>query len=195
MPFSPFRPKFAAMELKDIVSVSGVAGLHKVIGRNKAGLIVETIGTGRKFATSANQRVSILSDIAMFTDEGEVKLWQVLQSLKSLEEKGDATPASAASNDEIQAYMAKVLPNYDRERVYPSDMKKLFNWYGMIKSSLDWDKLGKEEEEENSETAGAEKPTDKAPAKNVAAKKVKTSAPKPAGGVKAKTTTPRKMGS
>jgi uncharacterized protein YfaS (alpha-2-macroglobulin family) len=115
------------MELKDIVSVSGVAGLHKVIGRNKAGLIVETIGTGRKFATSANQRVSILSDIAMFTDEGEVKLWQVLQSLKSLEEKGDATPASAASNDEIQVYMAKVLPNYDRERVYPSDMKKLFN--------------------------------------------------------------------
>jgi hypothetical protein len=183
------------MELKDIVSVTGVAGLHKVIGRNKAGLIVETIGTGRKFATSANQRVSILSDIAMFTDEGEVKLWQVLQSLKSLDEQGQQPPASSASNDEVQAYMSKVLPNYDRERVYPSDMKKLFNWYGMVKSSLDWEKLGKEEDEEGGDNSTADKPAEKNPAKNVAAKKVKTSAPKPAGGVKAKTTTPRKMGS
>jgi hypothetical protein len=183
------------MELKDIVSVSGVAGLHKVIGRNKVGLIVETIGTGRKFATSASQRVSILSDIAMFTDEGEVKLWQVLQSLKALDDKGQQVPAGSASNDEIQAYMAQVLPNYDRERVYPSDMKKLFNWFGMIKSTLDWEILGQEEEESTDENAATDKPADKTTAKAVAPKKVKTSAPKPSGGVKAKTTTPRKMGS
>jgi len=110
------------MELKDIVSVSGVPGLHKIIGRNKTGLIVETIGTGKKFATTLQQRVSVLADIAMFTDEGETKLWQVLQLLKALDESGSNPPASNADNDEIKAYMGKALPNYDREKVYPCDL-------------------------------------------------------------------------
>ncbi|MFN5219155.1 MAG: DUF5606 domain-containing protein [Sphingomonadales bacterium] len=183
------------MELKDIVSVSGVPGLHKIIGRNKTGLIVETIGTGKKFATTLQQRVSVLADIAMFTDEGETKLWQVLQLLKALDESGSNPPASNADNDEIKAYMGIVLPNYDREKVYPGDMKKLFSWYGIIKGLLDWSKLGQEEEESTEETGSTDKPAEKTAGKAAAPKKVKTSAPKPTGGVKAKTTTPRKMGS
>lgn len=184
------------MELKDIVSVAGVAGLHKVIGRNKTGLIVETIGSGKKFATTIQQRVSVLADIAMFTDEGEAKLWEVLKNLKALDDAGKNPPAANADNDAVKAYMATVLPAYDREKVYVSDMKKLFSWYGVLKGLLDWDKLGQETEEDagDAETP-AEKPAEKPAAKSAAPKKVKTSAPKPSGGVKAKTTTPRKMGS
>lgn len=184
------------MELKDIVSVAGVAGLHKVIGRNKSGLIVETIGTGKKFATTVQQRVSVLADIAMFTEEGESKLWEVLKSIKALDDAGNQPPAANADNDAVKAYMAQVLPGYDREKVYVSDMKKLFTWYGILKGVLDWDKLGQESEDEAGEAeTTAEKPADKPVAKSAAPKKVKTSTPKPSGGVKAKTTTPRKMGS
>lgn len=183
------------MELKDIVSVSGVQGLHKIIGRNKTGLIVETIGTGKKFATTLQQRVSVLADIAMFTDEGETKLWEVLKNLKALEESGKHIPAANADNDAVKSYMEAVLPAYDRERVYTSDMKKLFTWYGIIKDLLDWEKLGQESDETGGETATGDKPAEKSASKSAAPKKVKTSTPKPTGGVKAKTTTPRKMGS
>ena len=117
------------MELKDVVSVTGMPGLHKIIGRNKNGLILESLSDKKKFSTTPRQRISILSDIAMFTDEGEVRLAQVLVNLKNLEETGESVPTSKADNSEVTAFMAKVLPTYDRERVYVSDMKKLFTWY------------------------------------------------------------------
>ena len=66
------------MELKDVVSVTGMPGLHKVIGQNKSGLILESLTDNKKFATNARQRVSVLADISMFTDEGEVRLAEVL---------------------------------------------------------------------------------------------------------------------
>jgi hypothetical protein len=181
------------MELKDIVSVAGEPGLHHVIGRNKNGLIVETIGTGKKFSTGIRHRVSVLSDIAIFTQDGETKLWEVLKALKAREDGGGSLPTSKSDNDEIKTCMAAVLPTYDREKVYTSDMKKLFTWYQMIKGVLNFEKLGVEEEAE-SETEG----TADNPAKvkeKVTPKKVKTTTPKTSGGVKVKTTTPRKMGS
>lgn len=185
------------MELKDIVSVSGTPGLHKIIGRNKSGLIVETIGTGKKFGTSATQRVSVLSDIAIFTEEGESRLWQVLKNIKQAVADGKNVPDAKADNDAVKAYMAVVLPDYDREKVYVSDMKKLFSWYGILSGVIDWEKLGQEDQTgsgDSAETPVAEKPAEKT-AKAVAPKKVKAAAPKTAGGAKAKTTTPRKMGS
>lgn len=184
------------MELKDIASVSGVAGLHKIIGRTKNGLIVETIGDNKKFATNAQQRVSILSDIAVFTEEGESKLWEILKAIKALDDAGTAIPTAKAENDEAKAFMKSVLPNYDTEKVYVSDMKKLYGWYHIVKPVLDFEKLGTEEAEESNETAekvegAVKKPLDKGIPKNTA----KTKAPKTIAGAKAKTTTPRKMGS
>lgn len=182
------------MELKDVVSVTGMPGLHKVIGQNKSGLILESLTDNKKFATNARQRVSVLADISMFTEEGEVRLAEVLLTLKKLEDAGTAIPTSKADNDEARAFMTQVLPDYDREKVYPSDMKKLFVWYNMLKGSLDFDSLNKTEETEEV-TEGKEvvkaKSTDKP---KVAATKTKTPT-KTAAGVKVKTTTPRKMGS
>ncbi|MBS3913780.1 MAG: DUF5606 domain-containing protein [Bacteroidetes bacterium] len=184
------------MELKDIVSVSGVPGLHKIIGKNKVGLIVESLTDQKKFATNARQRVSVLADIAVFTEDGEARLWQVLKSIKALEDGGKTIPGSKAENEEVRAFMAEVLPAYDTEKVYVSDMKKLFSWYQMVKPVLDFEKLGEEETEENAE--GTEKTEGTALKKSsdkIIPKNTKTSAPKTAAGAKVKTTTPRKMGS
>jgi hypothetical protein len=182
------------MELKDVVSVTGLPGLHKVIGQNKSGLILESLTDNKKFGTNARQRVSVLADISMFTEDGEVRLAEVLLTLKKLEDAGTEIPSSKADNDEARAFMSKVLPNYDREKVYPSDMKKLFVWYNMLKGSLDFDSLTKvdetEEPSENKEVKA--KTTEKT--KSAAAPKAKTAA-KTSSGVKVKTTTPRKMGS
>ncbi len=182
------------MELKDVVSVTGMPGLHKVIGQNKSGLILESLTDNKKFATNARQRVSVLADISMFTDEGEVRLAEVLLKVKKLEDDGTSIPTSKSDNDETKAFMSKVLPDYDREKVYPNDMKKLFVWYHMLKGSLDFDSLNKveatEEATEGKEVSKA-KSTDKP---KVTAVKTKTPT-KTAAGVKVKATTPRKMGS
>lgn len=186
------------MELKDVVSVAGVAGLHKVIGRNKNGLIVETLGAnGKKFATNLRQRVSVLSDIAIFTEEGEIKLWEAVKAIKEAEDGGAAVPGSKSENDEVKEFMGKIVPNYDQEKVYVSDMKKLFGWYHMLKADLDFSKLGVEETEADAEAekTGAEGSTAKINREKAAPKQMKSPAPKPGGGGKSKTTTPRKMGS
>lgn len=182
------------MELKDVVSVTGMPGLHRVIGQNKSGLILESLTDNKKFGTNARQRVSVLADISMFTEEGEVRLSEVLLTLKQLEDAGTEIPTSKADNDEARAFMSKVLPNYDREKVYPSDMKKLFVWYNMLKGSLDFESLKNIEstEEATDSKEVKAKSTDKT--KSTAAPKTKTAA-KTSSGVKVKTTTPRKMGS
>jgi len=185
-----------SMKLKDIVSVTGMPGLHKILGQNKSGLILEALADGKKFSTNLRQRVSILSDISMFEEEGEVKLAIVLQNVKALDDKGETIPTGKADNDEVKNFMSKVLPNYDRERVYPSDMKKLCAWYHLLKDKLDFATLH-EEETDSSEGTDADAPAAKSKpdvAKSAAKKAVKT-ATKTAAGVKAKTATPRKMGS
>jgi hypothetical protein len=183
------------MELKDVVSVSGLPGLHKIIGRNKNGLIVETIGeNGKKFATNLRQRVSVLADIAIFTNEGEAKLWEVLKTIKGLEDGGTTIPNSKVDNDEAKAFMRTILPDFDEEKVYVSDMKKLFGWYHLLRPELDFEKLG-QEEEEHAEGEKTETPVGITHKEKGAPKQIKTSGPKTQSGAKVKTTTPRKMGS
>lgn len=196
MDYSSETAKFALnMELKDVVSVSGMPGLHKIIGRNKNGLIVESIGDNKKFATNLRQRVSILSDIAIFTEDGEARLWEVLKAIKALDDSGKSIPDGKSDNDVARQFMKEVLPTYDTEKVYVSDMKKLYAWYHTLKPVLDFSKLGEEENTEESADKAGDAPVKKAekaaPKKNTA----KTSGPKPVAGAKTKTTTPRKMGS
>lgn len=183
------------MELKDVVSVTGMPGLHKILGRNKSGLILESLSDNKKFGTNPRQRISVLSDIAMFTEDAEVKLAVVLMSIKALEDAGNAIPSAKADNDEVKAFMSLILPTYDRERVYTSDMKKLFVWYGMLKSiDLDWANLDKEEASEETADGDVPKASESKAKKSTAAPK-NTAIKKPAAGAKTKTTTPRKMGS
>ncbi len=161
------------MELKDIVAIAGMPGLYHVIGQRKNGLVVEALdGTGKKIPTSANTKVSILSDIAMFTMEGEERLATILLSIHDKSKEGLQVPDKKAGDDAFPQFLGKVLPNYDNERIYLSDMKKLANWYNILADKFDFEALRKTLTEEEAET-------DEVKAENKAKADVKAKADKP----------------
>lgn len=123
--------------LKKILSVSGKPGLYKLVSQGKSMLIVEALTDGRRMPVYAREKIISLGDIAIYTDGDEVPLYEVLNSVKAKEE-GKAVSsidASRATPDELRAYMAEVLPNFDRERVYPTDIKRLLSWYNLLISA------------------------------------------------------------
>ena len=120
--------------LQTILAISGKPGLYKLVSRAKNSLIVEILDdTHRRVPAFATDRITSLADIAMYTDSEDVPLSQVLESLKTLE---DGKPSSLnfkkASAAELRDYFAKVLPNFDRERLHNSDIKKLIQWYNIM---------------------------------------------------------------
>ncbi len=138
--------------LKKILSVSGKPGLYKLVSQGKSMLIVEALTDGRRLPVYAREKIISLGDIAIYTDGDEVPLYEVLNSVKAKEE-GKAVSsidAARATPDELRAYMAEVLPNFDRERVYPTDIKRLLSWYNLLISAgiTDFDPQESAEEEE-----------------------------------------------
>ena len=120
--------------LRTILSVSGKPGLYKLISQGKNMLILETLdATKKRIPVYSHDKVISLGDIAMYTDAEEVALGEVLESIKT-KENGAATSIDykKASTDELHAYMAEVLPTYDRDRVHTSDIKKLIQWYNIL---------------------------------------------------------------
>lgn len=120
--------------LETILAISGKPGLYKLVSRSNRGLIVETLDDKKKrMPIFGMDKVISLADIAMYTDEEEVPLRQVLSNVKA-KENGQAASLDyrKASKDELADYLGEVLPNFDRDRVYPSDMKKLIQWYDLL---------------------------------------------------------------
>ena len=117
-----------------ILAISGKPGLYKLVSRGNNNLIVEALdATHRRQPAFGTDRITSLADIAMFTDEDDVPLMNVLDSLKTLEDgKKASLDAKKASSEELREYFAKVLPNFDRERVHTSDIKKLLQWYKIL---------------------------------------------------------------
>ena len=122
------------MDLKDIASVSGKSGLFKIFSPTKSGVILESLDeTKTKLVASSNQRISILSEISIYTttQEGNIPLLDVFQRVKrdfgnDLGIDGDSDPS------ELKAFIKSVLPEYDESRVYVSDIKKLVRWYEIL---------------------------------------------------------------
>ena len=140
-----------ALYLNEIVSVSGKPGLHKVVGRRSNGLIVESLdGNGKRFPTNLNQKVSFLSDISMYTYEGDAALADVLKSLHEKVDGGLSVVSKKNSGDEIRSFFRQVLEDFDEDQVYNSDIIKLVNWYELLKDKLDFNQLLEEEESEES---------------------------------------------
>lgn len=107
--------------LKTILSISGKPGLYKLVSHGKNMLIVESLTDNKRVPAYAKDKVISLGDIAIYTDETEVPLHEVLTSVKNKEEgKTASLVPSKATTDQLRAYFAEVLPSYDRERVYPS---------------------------------------------------------------------------
>ena len=120
--------------LETILAISGKPGLYRLVNRGNRSLIVETLDAQKKrMPAFGTDKIISLADIAMYTDEEEVPLRQVLKNIYDMEGgKTTALDYRKASNQELADFMAKALPNYDRDHVYPSDMKKLVQWYNIL---------------------------------------------------------------
>lgn len=142
-----------------ILSVSGKPGLYKLVSRAKMNLIVESLDeTHRRVPVFASDRVTSLSDIAMYTNSDDVPLMNILDSvLKKEEGKECSLNWRKCTKEELHDYFASVLPDYDRDRVHDSDIKKLLQWYDILVKNGVTDFVGENAGTGDAETAGKEK--------------------------------------
>ena len=119
------------MELKDILAISGQPGLYKFVAQSMRGVIVESLIDGKRMNAAATSRVSALTEISMFTEGEDIALADVFTNIWNYT-GGKQAISHKESAEKIQAEFAKVLPEYDRERVHVSDMKKCFAWYNIL---------------------------------------------------------------
>lgn len=118
--------------LKTILAIAGKPGLYKLISQGKNMLVVEALQTGKRTPAYNHEKIISLGDIAMFTDSNEVPLNEVFQSIQKLENGAKASVSTKDDDATLREYLAKVLPDFDRERVYTSDIKKLISWYNIL---------------------------------------------------------------
>ena len=118
--------------LKEILSIPGKPGLFKLISQGKNMLIVESLTDSKRIPAYTKDKVVSLGDIAIFTEDAEIPLGQVLENVKTKENGALCSIDTKASNDELRKYMSEILPEYDRDRVYPSDIRKLISWYNIL---------------------------------------------------------------
>ena len=119
------------MNLKGIISISGRPGLYKVITQGKNSVIVESLMDKKRFPAHASEKISSLEDISMFTYDEDAKLVDVLTKLFEIQ-AGAEGPSNKSDEKTLRSKFEEALPNYDKERVYFSDIKKLFQWYNML---------------------------------------------------------------
>ena len=120
------------MSLDKILSISGKPGLYQLKTQTRSGFVAESLLDGKKVAVGIHQNVSILSEIAVYTLTEEIPLSQVFSAIKK-KENGQETPVSHKdSNDKLEEYFFDVLPDYDEDRVYASDIKKIVKWYNLL---------------------------------------------------------------
>lgn len=139
--------------LKTILSISGRPGLFRLVNRGKGMLIVEDIASGKRTPAYARDKVISLGDISIYTDEGDTPLSGVLYAVKTKSEGNPVDIKSLGKDDAVRAYFAEILPNFDQEKVYTTDIKKLLSWYNLLISAGITDFLPEEptEQEETKE--------------------------------------------
>jgi hypothetical protein len=152
------------MTLAEVVSITGMPGLYKIVNKRSDGLIVTSLVDDKtQFVSGRTHLFSTLDNITMYTQEDNKELRLILIEIKKLEK--EVKPESIKSDSEVKAFFEKVLPDYDREKVYISDMKKLVKWYNILNGKKLIDELISEPSETVATTAteeGAEEKTEKA---------------------------------
>jgi hypothetical protein len=121
------------VKLKELLAISGYSGLFRFISQGRQGVIVESLTDGKRTLIPASARVSAIADIAVFTQTEEIPLKDVLKKIELLENGGPAI-SNKSADKEIRTYFEKVLPEFDRDRVYTSDIKKIIGWYNLLQS-------------------------------------------------------------
>ena len=137
------------MNLEKILSISGKPGLYALKVQTRTGFVAESLIDGKKITVGLRSNVSLLSEISMYTNDAEKPLTEVMRSIAVKEDNGPAI-SHKEDNSKLIAYFNEILPDYDEDRVYPSDIKKVLNWYNLLQSK---GMVSKEEPKiENAET-------------------------------------------
>jgi hypothetical protein len=159
------------MVLKDILAISGEHGLYKFIAQGKNAIIVEHIETGKRSSAFSSAKVSSLEDISVFTENEDLPLGKVFDKIYEKESGGPAID-SKSDAEKLKKYFEDIIPDYSKEKVYISDIKKIILWYNLLQQKS---MLIKEEPEKAADSEVAETKTKKAPAPE---KKNKKNTPK-----------------
>jgi hypothetical protein len=120
------------MGLEKILSVAGKPGLYKLITQTRTGFVAESLLDGKRITVSLRSSVSVLSEIAIYTLEEEVPLREVFQKIQEKENGGKTSISHKDEKIKLEEYFFDVLPNYDEDRVYVSDIKKVIQWYNIL---------------------------------------------------------------
>ncbi len=121
------------MNVEKILSISGKPGLFELKVQTRSGFVAESLLDGKKITVGMKSNVSLLSEISMYTHTGEKPLVEILRAIAIKENEGPAI-SHKEDNAKLLAYFVEVVPDYDEDRVYPSDIKKVLNWYNMLQA-------------------------------------------------------------
>ncbi len=154
------------MDLSKVMAISGKSGLYKIVSQSRGGVIVESLSDGKKMPVFATHRSSVLEDISIFTMDEDIPLKNVLWEIYQ-KESGEKVSIDSKSNaDELRNYFLTILPDYDQDRVYPSDIKKVLAWYNLL---LEHDLISQPVDEEEKPAVG-EAPADESTREDESAK-------------------------
>ena len=158
------------MELKDFISVAGKSGLHTIVGKSKNNVIVESLKDKKRFPIFNTNKISGLSDISIYTYDEEILLSELFDRIQKKYKK-EAAISHLESAEELKKVFEELVPNYDQEQVYNSDIKKVFQWYNILH---DTDNLIKEESKEEKKESSDDADIKKEDSKKEAKEKVKS---------------------
>ena len=175
------------MNLTGIIAISGKPGLFKVIAQGKNSIIVESLVDNKRVPAYASDRISALEDISIYTYEEDAPLKDLFIAIHT-KESGKETISHKEDLVKLQNYLLEILPNFDQERVYPSDIKKIFQWYNLLLKSGNL--ILEEKEEKEKKEDKKEKPAKSEETKKAAAKKTPAVKPKAESGAKPKAAKP-----
>jgi hypothetical protein len=139
------------MSLDKILSIGGKPGLYKLLTQTRTGFVAESLLDGKKITVGFKSNVSVLSEIAIYTLEEEVPLREVFQNIQKKENGGKTSVGHKEDKLKLEEYFFEILPNYDEDRVYMSDIKKVVQWYNLLQEQGITDFDAKKEENLKSE--------------------------------------------
>ena len=136
------------MSLDKVIAISGKPGIYSLKAQTRGGFLTESLLDGKKLSVGIRHNVSVLSEIAIYTTTAEMPLREVFEKIKEKEDGGE-TISHKVSKDQLEEYFFTLIPDYDEDRVYASDIKKVVQWYNILqrKGMLDFSETASDEEE------------------------------------------------